>query len=356
VSGGENNTIRVEVPKLYSFTRRAFQATGVSEEDAKTAAEMLVNTEKRGVITHGLARLVPWYIRPLINGVYAKSPEIKIVSETDSCAHLDADGGLGFVIGKKAMDIAIQKAEKTGVGLVSTHNVGHFGAALNYPLLASRRGLIGFCCTNTPPWMAAPGTGTAAIGTNPLAFAAPAGDKDDFLLDMSCTVVAAAKALREDIKIPEGWAVDKEGNPVTKQNRIGMGKSALLPLGTDPAHGAFKGYGLGIMVEILTAMLTGTSFGKLHSEQGGKTWCSFFGAIRINAFVPPEVFKVKMDEMITGLENLPGKFSGVDRLYVPGGHGAEIAKDREKNGIPLSAAIIEEHRKLAGELGIAIDY
>lgn len=352
----KSKKIRISETKLYDFAWKAFHQVGVPTEDAKTAAAMLVNTEKRGVITHGLARLGPWYVRPVSAGWYSKAPEVKIMSETDSCAHLDADGGLGFIIGKKAMDIVMEKAKKTGVGLASVENVGHFGAAFNYPLLASAKGMIGFCCTNTPPWMAAPGTTTAAIGTNPLAFAAPAGKKPGFLLDMSSTVVAAAKALREDITIPEGWAIDKEGKPVTEQENIGMGKSSLLPLGTDPAHGSFKGYGLGIMVEILTAMLTGTSCGKIHFENGGKKWCSFFGAINIDAFVPEKVFREKMDEMIGDFENLPGKLSGVDQLYVPGGHGDAMARECEKEGIPLTLETIEDHRKLAEELGLEIDY
>jgi LDH2 family malate/lactate/ureidoglycolate dehydrogenase len=110
------------------------------------------------------------------------------------------------------------------------------------------------------------------------------------------------------------------------------------------------------MVEILTAMLTGTSYGKIHLANGGKKWCSFFGAIRIGAFVDEKVFQAKMDEMINDLEHLPGMLPGVETLYVPGSHGAEIVKDREKNGIPLSVKVIEDHHDLARELGLEIGY
>lgn len=352
-----NSKTRISEKKLEDFSFKVFEKIGVPEEDARVIAKMLVNTEKRGVVTHGLARLGQWYARLVMDDRINGKADIKILSDTASCATMDGDRGLGFVVGNRAMHIAMNKAKATGVGLVNVRNVGHFGAALNYPLIASENGMIGFCMTNTPPWMAAPGTATPAIGTNPFSFAAPAGEKDGFLLDMSTTVVAAAKAMREDIDIPEGWLIDRQGNCVQDQSKIKMGEVSLLPLGSDIAHGSFKGYGLGIMVEILTAMLSGMSLGMIHFQNAGRVgFSSMFGAINIEAFLPFNDYKKLMDEMIDALENLPDKLPGVEKLYVPGGHSAAYSKECKKNGIPLSKAVIQDHRDLAKELGIAIDY
>lgn len=351
-----NKKIRVPAEKLERFAARAFQAAGVPEEEGAVAGRMLVNTDMRGVVTHGMMRLAPWYVWPIIEKRINGRAQIQTLGETVSTAALDGDGGLGFIVGDRAMRLAVEKAKTSGIGVVNVRNVGHFGAAFNYPLIAAEQGMIGFCMTNTPPWMAAPGTGTPAIGTNPLAFAAPAGNKPPFLLDMSCTVVAAAKALREDLDIPEGWVIDRQGQPVREQSKIIMGETSLLPLGGVPSHGAYKGYGLGIMVEILTAMLAGSSCGRLHFQNGGTTWCSFFGAIDINAFLPLTSFYNKMEEMVDMLESLPDKLPGVEHLYVPGGHGAEVAEDNRVNGVPLAKSIITEHRALAEELNISIDY
>lgn len=338
------------------FSQRAFRAVGMSEEDSMTSARMIVDTEMRGVKTHGLARLGPWYVRMLEKGVYNASPNIRTLKETDSAAHLDADGSLGYVAGKRAMDIAMEKAARTGVGMVTVENVGHFGASFNYPLLASKKGMLGFCCTNTPPWMAAPGTADAAIGTNPLSFAAPMDGHPDFLLDMSCTVVAAAKALREGTTNPEGWVIDKNGNPVTDPGAVKMGQTPLLPLGGDPAHGSYKGFGLGITVEILTAMLCGRSCAKCFSGSGHFSNCSFFCAIDIDAFTDRDSYNSKMLEMAGMLESLPDKLPGVDRLYVPGAHGEKIVEECRQNGIPITEETAEDHRALAKEMKITINY
>ena len=350
--------VRVSEKKLTDFAYKVFKKVGVPDEEALVVAKMIVATEKRGVVTHGLARLGPWYARPIVADKLNGNADVKLLNETASCATMDGDKGLGFVVGYRAMNLAVKKARETGIGLVNVRNVGHFGAALNYPLIAVENDMIGFAMTNTPPWMAAPGTGTAAIGTNPMSFAAPAGEKDAFLLDMSSTVVAAAKAHKEGIvSLPEGWAIDKQGRSITDPSMIKFGEAALLPLGGDPEHGSFKGYGLGIMIEVLTAMLSGTSCGLLHFANAGRSgFSSMFGAISIEAFLPLEKYKALMDEMIDALENLPGKLPNVERLYVPGGHSAELSRECEKSGIPISESTLKDHRELAKELDIEIDY
>ena len=349
-------SIRISKEQAEDFAKRACMAVGMPEGDAAITASMLVETEMRGVRTHGLARLGPWYVRCVRQGIYKADPAIRILRETASCAHIDADKSMGFALGARAMEIAMQKAALTGVGLVAAENVGHFGASFNYPLLASRKGMIGFCCTNTPPWMAAPGTTDAAIGTNPLAFAAPITGHADFLLDMSCTVVAAAKALREGFTNPEGWVIDSEGRPVTDPKKVGMGISALLPLGSDPEHGSYKGFGLGIAVEILTAILTGTECGKLNLEGGHHSNCSFFAAVSIEAFVDRAVFDEKMSHLADMLESLPHLLRGVEKLYMPGSHSEELYERCLRDGIELSDEVVQDHRALAEELGIEIDY
>ncbi len=350
--------VRVEEKKINEFATAAFRAIGVPEEDAKMAAKLIINTEKRGVVTHGLAKLSSFYVYPTKNQAMNAKADVKVLAETASTASLDGDKGLGFVVGSKAMKLAVEKAKQTGVGIVNVRNIGHFGSAMNYPLLAVEDGMIGFCMTDTPPWMAAPGTGNRTVGTNPFSFAAPAGEKDSFVIDMSTTVVAAAKLNTPDHKIPAGWLIDKKGNSITDTSGIDMAQAALLPTGSDPIHGAYKGYGLGIMVEILTSILTGSHCAMLKGQDSGRGagYYSLFGAINIEVFTSKAAFNAMMDEMIDAFENLPDKLPGVDKLYVPGGRSAEKLRDCEQNGIPLSEEVIEDHRALGKDLGIAIDY
>jgi len=274
---------------------------------------------------------------------------------------MDGDRGLGFVIGYRAMMEAIHRAEITGAGFVAVRNSTHFGATAYYAMMALERDMIGMAmsCSNIVS-VVAPGSTEPAVSTNPLAVAVPAGKKPPFVLDMATSVVAAGKleiARREGTSIPEGWAIDKEGKPITDPAKRVRGEGGLLPLGGTPKLGSYKGFGLGVLVDILSGVLSGSSASILQEgtpETRGNDGAHFFGALRIDGFLPVENFKKSMDEMIEAFEALP-KLPGVKKIYVAGGYEAEIEKDRKANGIPLHAKVIQELQELAKELGIEYD-
>jgi LDH2 family malate/lactate/ureidoglycolate dehydrogenase len=217
--------------------------------------------------------------------------------------------------------------------------------------------MIGIAMTNTAVHVVAPGSTKPAVGTNPLAVAAPAGKKPPFVLDMATSVVAMGKlgiAQREGKSIPEGWAIDKEGKPITDPTKYRGDEGGLLPLGGTPALGGYKGFGLGVLVEILCGVLSGSS-AIILKKPPATAYCEhFFGALRIDSFLPVENFKKSMDEMIEAFEALP-TLPGARKIYAAGGYEAEIEKDRRANGIPLHFKVTEGLQGLAKELGIEYD-
>jgi len=351
---------RVNAEKLINFSTKALQRLGVPKEDAQITARMLVTSDLRGVDSHGVAHLNIFYARRIRLGIINLNPSPKIFSLTPATATMDGDQGLGFVIGHQAMMEAIHRAEKTGAGFIAVRNSTHFGAAACYAMMALERDMIGIAMTNTVAGVAAPGSTKPAVGTNPLAVAVPAGKKPPFVLDMATSVVAAGKleiARREGTSIPEGWAIDKEGKPVTDPTKRVRGEGGLLPLGGTPTLGSYKGFGLGVLVDILCGVLSGSSASilwKSTPETRGNAGNHFFGALRIDSFLPVENFKKSMDEMIEAFEALP-KLPGVKKIYAAGGYEAEIEKNRKANGIPLNSKVTQELRELAKELDIEYD-
>jgi len=351
---------RVDAKKLVEFSTKALQKLGVPEDDAQITARMLVASDLRGVDSHGVAHLSMFYARRIRLGIINLNPKLKIFSRTPVTATMDGDQGLGFVIGHHAMMEAIHRAEKTGAGFVAVRNSTHFGAAAGYAMMALEHNMIGMAMTNTIAGVVAPGSTKPAVGTNPLTVAVPAGKKPPFVLDMATSVVAAGKleiARRKGTSIPEGWAIDKEGKPITDPTKRVRGEGGLLPLGGTPTLGSYKGFGLGVLVEILCGVLSGSSASilwKIAPEASGNLGNHFFGALRIDSFLPLENFKKSMDEMIEAFEALP-KLPGVKKIYAAGGYEAEIEKDRKANGIPLNAKVVEELQELAKELGIEYD-
>jgi len=348
---------RVDAKKLITFSTKALQGLGVPEEDAQITAKMLVASDLRGVDSHGVAHLNMFYTRRIRLGIINLNPKPKVSSQAPATATIDGDQGLGFVIGHHAMMEAIHRAEKTGAGFVTVRNSTHFGAATCYATMALERDMIGIAMTNSVAGVVAPGSAKPAVGTNPLAVAVPAGKKPPFVLDMATSVVAGGKleiARREGASIPEGWAIDKEGKPITDPTKRVRGEGGLLPLGGTPTLGSYKGFGLGVLVEILCGVLSGSSASILMEstpETRGNAGDHFFGALRIDSFLPVENFEKAMDEMIEAFEALP-TLPGVKKIYVAGGREAEIEKDRKANGIPLNPQVVQDLQELAKELGI----
>lgn len=240
------------------FMKNCFLAVGASAENAETVSSNLLEADYRGHYSHGMNRL-EMYIRDIQDGTTDANVLPVVLNETVSTAYLDGKNGLGAVIGKKAMEIAIQKAQETGIGFVAAKGSNHYGIAGMYTLQAIEAGLIGFSVTNTSPLMTPTRAKQATLGTNPLSLGAPGKDGDSFVLDMATTAVALGKieiAKRKGEPIPEGWALNDEGLPENNPT-IAYKSAKLMPLGGSEVNSGYKGYGLGMLVEILCGILSG---------------------------------------------------------------------------------------------------
>jgi L-2-hydroxycarboxylate dehydrogenase (NAD+) len=346
---------RVDYQKLKRFVGSAFQKLGVPTDDAEIAAAVLVMADLRGVDTHGVLRFSPttWYVKWLREGSMTPTPNIHVVSESASTALVDGDAGMGMVIGHRAMELAIQKAKSSGVGMVGVRNSRHFGMSAYYAMQALPHDMIGIAMTNASRQVVPTFGREAKFGTNPLALAAPALEELPFVLDMATNTAAAGKleiAARLGNRIPLGWALDERAQPTTDP-RIAQKARRLLPLGGARESGSHKGYGLAILVEILCGVLTGT-LTALNADQNPRG--HFFGAIRIDSFRPADEFKRDMDRLIRELKSTT-PIQGQERVFVPGEIEFETAKERAEWGIPLHPSVLEGLRELSEQLSIPYD-
>jgi L-2-hydroxycarboxylate dehydrogenase (NAD+) len=346
---------RVDHRKLTRFVGQVFQKLGLERADAEIAANVLVAADLRGVDTHGVIRLSPhtWYVKWLLDGEMKARPDIRIVAENRSTALLDGDGGMGMVIGHRAMELAIRKAKDSGVATVGVRNSRHFGMSAYYAMQALPHDLIGIAMTNASRQVVPTFGREAKFGTNPIAVAAPARDELPFVLDMATTTAAAGKlevAARDEEPIPMGWALDEKGEP-TADPRVAQRARRLLPLGGTRDGGSHKGYGLAVLVEILCGVLTG-NMTALSSNQVPRG--HFFGAIRIDSFRPAGDFKSDMDRLLRELKSTPA-VTGQERVYVAGEIEFETEKERSVHGVPLHGSVLKQLRDLSAQLGVRYD-
>lgn len=350
------------IEALREFSTRVFRHFGVPNEDAAQAADVLASADLRGIDSHGVARLTSYF--DLLNeGLINPTPKIKIVRSTASTATIDGDNGLGLVVGPQANQIAMDMAEKVGSGWVSIGNSNHFGIAGYYVLKALERDMIGWAMTNstklvTPLWGA-----ERMLGTNPIAIAFPAKEEPPIVVDMATCAAAYGKiemARRRGEAIPEGWGINKYGLDTTNPDDIVAG-GCLLPLGSDRERGGHKGYGLGIMVDVLSAVLSGANWGpfappfalrqELPARSVGKGIGHFFGALRIDGFIDADEFKRQMDDFIrTFRATKPAP--GTDGPLIPGDPERDAEKLRSKQGVPLITPVVEELRAISKKTGI----
>ena len=351
-----NASARVDHRKLTHFVSLAFQKLGVPEEDAAIAANVLVMADLRGVDSHGVLRFSPrgWYVKALRDGIINPTPNISVVSETAATALIEGDGGMGMVVGHRAMNLAIRKAELSGIAIVGVRNSRHFGMSAYYSMMALPRDMIGIAMTNAGRQVVPTFGREARFGTNPISLAAPAEEERPFVLDMATTTAAAGKlevAARWGRSIPQGWALDENAEP-TDDPKAAQKARRLLPLGGTPEGSSYKGYGLAVLVEILCGALTGTVAALTAPSYGVRG--HFFGAIRIESFRPPDEFKSDMDMLIRELKSTP-PVQGQDRVFVAGEIEFETAEERIKLGIPLHRSVLDGLRQLSDELSVPYD-
>jgi L-2-hydroxycarboxylate dehydrogenase (NAD+) len=349
-------------PRLVEFTNAIFQQIGCSKEDAAIATQSLLAADLRGVDSHGVARL-SGYIRLWEAKRINATPGIKVIHETLSTAVVDGDSGLGLVIAPYAMQIAIDKAKQAGTGWVSVQNSNHFGIAAHHAMMALQYDMIGMAMTNASPLVAPTFSIDRMLGTNPICVVAPAGNEPAFVADLATTTAANGKLeilQRKNSEAPVGWIQDKDGNSSTDPNELKKG-GALLPLGGDKEHGSHKGYALGAVVDIFSALLSGANYAPwvppfpafmpMPSEQPGKGIGHFFGAMRIDAFRPANEFKQHMDKWIGGFRSAK-TIPGEEKVLIPGDPEREIEIIRLKEGIPLLESVVDDLKNLASKFNV----
>ena len=343
--------------RLFEFTEQVFLKIGCSKQHATTATKTLLSADLRGIDSHGVARL-SGYVRLWEAKRVNATPDIKVIHETPSTAVVDGDSGLGLVVAPFAMNVAIEKAKQVGTGWVSVQNSNHFGIAAHHAMMALEHDMIGIAMTNASPLVAPTFSIDRMLGTNPICVVAPAGEEPPFVADLSTTTAANGKLeilQRKNLKTPSGWVQDKDGNPSNDANELKNG-GALLPLGGDKEHGSHKGYALGAIVDIFSALLSGANYAPwvppfpayvpMPAQQPGKGIGHFLGAMRIDAFRTADSFKKDMDHWIRGFRSCrPVK--GEQKVLVPGDPEREMETFRIDNGIPLLEAVTADLNQLA---------
>ncbi len=351
--------VRVREVDLTAFVVRALLAAGVDEAQAAIVADVLVAADRRGIESHGVARLRWFYVERIRNGRISARPEYAVVRETPASMLMDAGNGLGHPASHRAMTSAIERAQDSGIAFTAVRNSNHFGIAGYYAMMALAHDMIGICTTDSAHFAAPTFGRTKMQGTNPFAFAIPAGEEPPFVLDFATTTVTYGKLEvyeRKALALKDGWAVDAEGRPTNDPAVRHTG--ALLPLGgygTD--NGGHKGYGLGALSEILSGVLAAGWFGaaltlvEKPDAPSGIT-SHFFGAIRIDALRDVDGFKRDMDRELRAFKH-SNPAPGQSRVYVAGEieHENEIAYRRD--GIPILASVVDDLDQLAAELSVA---
>lgn len=350
---------------LRNFSTQVFMHFGVPQGDAEQAAGVLAKSDLRGIDSHGVARLHT-YFEMLELGRINPKPKIKILREKASVATIDGDNGLGLVVGPKANEIAMDKAEQHGSGWVSVCNSNHFGIAGYYPLKALERDLIGWAMTNSTKLVAPLWGAERMLGTNPLAIAFPGYKEPPIVIDMATSAVAYGKieiALRKQTPVPKGWIINKRGGDTTDpQDMIDGG--AQLPLGSDREMGGHKGYGLASMVDILCCVLSGANWGpfappfalrqEIPERSVGKGIGHFFGAMQIDGFIDKDEFKKQIDEWINVFRNTKPA-PGTHGPLIPGDPEREAEAIRSKEGIPLIKPVVDDLLDISKKTGIPFE-
>lgn len=361
---------RISAVSLREFVEQVFVRLDYPQEQAAEAADVLLWASLRGVDTHGVRNLKSYYVDRTLAGQLKAQARARVERETPHSASIDGDSGLGLTCARHAMQLAIDKARDSGVGIVCVRNTHHLGPAGFYSHMAVEHGMLGLCATGhffgkgNSTGVAPLGTFLPMLSTNPLSFAAPCGRHAPFVLDMSTSIATVNRIemhAQNNQSIPPGWACDAEGNPTTDPTKA----SVLMPLGGTAELGGYKGAGLGMMVSILSGVLSG-AWATVEQAQvdsiltateakqfDQNTMGHFFAAVRIDAFQPLDHFLTAMDAMIDALHAAPQAVQDV-RVRYPGEIEAATAVERARDGVPLSDFLFRELQALALQFGLGL--
>lgn len=346
----------VSIPALQQFCVTALQRVGLAAQDAQTTAEALVTTDSMGVFTHG-TKLLIGYLNRLRGGGYRATGVPKIEREGPGWAVIDGDSALGQVGSVFAVRTAIAKARNIGVAYVGLRNTGHIGAAGYYSALAAREGLLSIVTGNDMPSVAAPGSRGAVMGSNPLAYGVPVGDRDPILLDMATAAVAGGKvyaAHQRGEPIPPTWIIDRNGLPTT-DGSLYPHNASLAPMA------GHKGYGLALLAEFLSGALPGGAMmwqvGSWIFDEPSKPSLhnAAFIAIDVNTIAPPAEFAARMQYIIDQVHAQPTA-DGIERVLLPGEREWKLQREAESKGIALPDDVIAKLRLVAQEYDVPADW
>jgi LDH2 family malate/lactate/ureidoglycolate dehydrogenase len=357
-------TIYVDFNTLERFMKEVLMGAGVPEKDAEICAEILIAADKRGIDSHGINRLKPIYYNRIKDGILNPVTNFEIIKEGPATAVIDGHDGMGHVISKKAMQMAIDKAKIYGLGMVAVRNSSHYGIAGYYGLMAEQEGMIGITGTNARPSIAPTFGVENMLGTNPLTFVMPTDEDFPFFLDCATSVIQRGKIefyARSGKDTPEGLVIGRDGKTLTDSDEIlkalVAGEAALAPLGgIGEDNGGYKGYGYAAVVEILSAALQGGAFLKmLTGMRDGKkvpyNLGHFFIAINIDSFTELDEFKKTTGDILRELRN-SSVAPGAERIYTAGEKEHLAFLERKDSGVPVNEALQNEMIQLVEELGL----
>jgi LDH2 family malate/lactate/ureidoglycolate dehydrogenase len=345
---------RVNARRLERFASLAFQRVGVPLGEADLTATILVDADLHGIDSHGVLNLHGTYIKGIQAGSINPTPDIKISRGSPTTVSVDGDKGLGMLVSHRAMRECLRMAEEYGTGWATACNSTHSGAGAYYVRMAAAQNMIGMHCSTGGSTVAAPGGKGRLIGNNVIAFAAPGKHHGPFVLDMAPTMAIANKLhmLQWERKpMPEGWAVDSAGRPITDPNIYFATEGAILPLGSTPAYGVHKGFGLLLLSDILTGVLSGDG-GSMLRRKGEHSHA--FCALRIDAFPTGGEFTELVDAMIEKLHAAP-TVEVAGHIRYPGERGNLTYAERSASGIPLRQPVVDDLEQMSEELNISTD-
>lgn len=344
----QTDSRRADASQLGKFVAQLLVSAGLVQRDAELVSDTLVESNLRGIDSHGVAR-VPHYLRRIETGSIVPRPEFRFERLAPAASRLDGGHGLGQLAMARATDHAVELARDSGAGWVAVCNSSHCGALSYYGLKIVEAGMIGLVFTHVDPMVLPHGAAEPFCGTNPICVTGPGRDGRDLCLDMATSITpwnSIANAAIEGVAIPRGWAVDETGNDTTDPNAV----AALYPTGS------YKGSGLGIAIDVLCALLSGAPFGpdipKMYGDLTKRRLLGgLVGAIDIRRFVRLDTFRDRLDEMLTRLSSLQPAESG-ERVLFPGEPELIAKRERLAQGIPIGLKLLDEFEELARKHGV----
>lgn len=360
-----SDSVWIPFAKLEAFMKDVLVASGVPEADAETIGEVLIESDRRGIDSHGIGRLKPIYIDRIDAGILDPVTRIEVLKDEKACVTLDGHNGMGHVVAKKAMEMAIAKAKEYGLGMAAVRNSTHYGIAGYYVTMATKEGMIGVTGTNARPSIAPTHGVENMLGTNPLTFGLPTDEDFPFVIDCATSVTQRGKIEvygRAGKELPHGWVIDENGRDRTDTAAVledlTRGKAALTPLGgIGEENGGYKGYGYAAVVEILSAALQDGAFMKALNgkDADGRPILyplgHFFIAIDPAFFMGRETFRRIAGEICRALRTSK-KAPGEERIFTPGEKEYLAWQYRKEHGCPVPPSLQKVIRQLTDRFGL----